>query len=421
MKTDAPPTASAAALPWQQFICHACGYIYDEAEGDPDSGLPPGTRYADIPDDWACPLCGVTKADFSPYTPPRPASARACATAATPARPGQNAGVVIVGAGHAGWQLAAALRAADAGLPITLVTACAGDVYDKPQLSVAMARGLDARALVRETGADAAQRLGVHLLAHTQAVRICAATRQLRTTRGTLRYGRLVLAHGAQPALPSALPPALVWRINHLAAYQRLREALGDATTTGPREVLIIGAGLVGSELANDLALGGHRITLMDLQTRPLARWPAVQAGVPLLEAWRDLPIEFVGGEEVTAIEKKQGRLRITTGSGRRLVADQVIAATGLVTPPRLARSAGLAWQSGICVDRARLLTSDAHVHALGDCASVDGQASRFIEPIARQVSAIVAHITGGPARPYEVRQSPVRVKTTSRPLTLAA
>lgn len=55
--------------PWKQFICRACGLIYDEGEGDPDSGLAPGTRFADIPEAWACPICGVTKADFDPYVP----------------------------------------------------------------------------------------------------------------------------------------------------------------------------------------------------------------------------------------------------------------------------------------------------------------------------------------------------------------
>ena len=49
---------------FRQFICRACGLVYDEALGDADSGLAPGTRFEDIPEDWACPLCGVTKADF---------------------------------------------------------------------------------------------------------------------------------------------------------------------------------------------------------------------------------------------------------------------------------------------------------------------------------------------------------------------
>ena len=52
---------------WALYICRACGLIYDEGKGDEDSGLAAGTRFADIPDDWACPLCGVTKADFEPY------------------------------------------------------------------------------------------------------------------------------------------------------------------------------------------------------------------------------------------------------------------------------------------------------------------------------------------------------------------
>ena len=412
-------TAVQALAPYRQFICHACGWIYDEAEGDADSGLAPGTRFEDIPEDWACPLCGVTKADFSPYEAPSLEALRARAESAA----GQGVasgrgtpGVLIVGAGRAGWQMAEALRALDAQLPITLVSACAGDVYDKPLLSVAMARGLPAEALVKERGADAARRLGVRLLADTHAIHINRAQRQLRTTRGTLRYGELILAHGAQAALPAGLPAALCWRINHLGAYQKLRAALGDA----PKDVLIIGAGLIGSELANDLALGGHRITLLDVQAAPLARWPEEQAGGPLLAAWQGLPIRFLGCATVNAVVRDaQGRYRVDTACGQQIEADQVIVCSGLQTPPRLARSAGLTWQGGIAVDAATLRTSDPHIHALGDCISVNGQVSRFIEPIARQARTIAAAIAGGEAVPYEHRAAPVRVKTSSQPLTL--
>lgn len=51
----------------QQWICESCGWIYDPEEGDPDSGIEPGTRFEDIPDDWWCPVCGATKGDFEPY------------------------------------------------------------------------------------------------------------------------------------------------------------------------------------------------------------------------------------------------------------------------------------------------------------------------------------------------------------------
>lgn len=48
-----------------KFICNVCGYVYDEAAGDPDNGIAPGTPWEDVPDDFTCPLCGVGKEDFS--------------------------------------------------------------------------------------------------------------------------------------------------------------------------------------------------------------------------------------------------------------------------------------------------------------------------------------------------------------------
>lgn len=410
--------SATTQAPWRQYLCDACGYVYDEAKGDPDGGLAAGTRYEDIPDDWACPLCGVTKADFRLYHAPgiEALRARAAAGASIPVASGSAGhGVVIVGAGRAGWQTAEALRALDATLPITLVTQCAGDVYDKPLISVALARRLDDGAMVRESGPVAAARLGVRLLAHTEAVRICTDTRTLRTTRGNLRYSHLVLAHGARAALPAGLPAELCWRVNHLSAYRRLRERLGDS----PRDVVVVGAGLVGSELANDLAIAGHRVTLLDAATEPLARWHDQGAGGQLLNAWKDLSIRFIGGVQVQAVERVGGRLRLQTADGQRFPADQVVVAAGLQTPTRLARSAGLAWDNGISVNAANLRTSVERIHALGDCIAIDGQPCRYIEPIARQARAIAADICGSAPAPYVPRAPVVRVKTGSLPLTL--
>jgi rubredoxin len=59
------PTMTTMAK--QLYICTSCGFIYDPDEGDPDGGIPPGTAFDDIPDDWFCPVCGARKADFEPY------------------------------------------------------------------------------------------------------------------------------------------------------------------------------------------------------------------------------------------------------------------------------------------------------------------------------------------------------------------
>jgi flavin reductase (DIM6/NTAB) family NADH-FMN oxidoreductase RutF/rubredoxin len=52
---------------WRKYRCTVCGYIYNPVEGDPPGGIPAGTSFDDIPDDWTCPICGVTKADFDVY------------------------------------------------------------------------------------------------------------------------------------------------------------------------------------------------------------------------------------------------------------------------------------------------------------------------------------------------------------------
>lgn len=48
----------------KKYVCTVCGFVYDEALGDPDNGIEPGTKWEDVPDDYQCPLCGVGKESF---------------------------------------------------------------------------------------------------------------------------------------------------------------------------------------------------------------------------------------------------------------------------------------------------------------------------------------------------------------------
>ena len=401
---------------FRQFICRACGLIYDEALGDEDSGLAAGTRFEDIPDDWACPLCGVTKADFEPHDPAPRASARPrSGTTVVQAR--HASGVVVVGGGTAAWSVVERIRSLDASRPITLVSACSADRYDKPRLSVAFRQGVTPSALPIESGPEAAARLGVRLMAKTHAVGIDVQRRRLRTTRGTVAFEELVLAHGAQSRSCAGLPDELTWRINDLHSYARLRAALAPGS-----RVLIVGAGLVGCELANDLALAGHPVTLVESAMRPLPMAQAEQSR-QLLKAWGHLPIRLVAGRRVDHAKRnpQNAAIELHLQDGLVLQGDLLISAVGLNTPTRLALQAGLAWDQGIAVDPVTLDTGVAHVHALGDCISILGRPQRFIEPIRRQAAVVAARICGQTVPDYDARPVPIRVKTTSLPLTLAA
>ena len=59
ISTPLPPT-----MEYQTWMCLLCGYLYDEARGSPDEGIPAGTRWEDVPPNWTCPECGARKEDF---------------------------------------------------------------------------------------------------------------------------------------------------------------------------------------------------------------------------------------------------------------------------------------------------------------------------------------------------------------------
>ena len=231
----APPDTRAL----RRWLCEACGLVYDEARGDPDSGLAPGTRFEDIPEDWTCPVCGVGKSDFRPIEPPSAGAARRPSSApnrtsadsqAAGAGPDSHA-VIIVGAGPAGWSSARALREAGYRGAITMVTACDAAVYAKPVLSVACARGLSPEALAEQSGAQLAAELEVKLLAHTWAIELDRSRQRLLTTRGTLRYRHLIIASGARARRIdlAGAGASRLFSVNDLQAYARFRAAFERA------------------------------------------------------------------------------------------------------------------------------------------------------------------------------------------------
>lgn len=350
-------------------------------------------------------------------------------------------GIVIIGAGLAGWHVIDAIRAKDKTIPITLVTADSGDRYHKPMLTMAISQNKRASDLVRATGADAAKASQVTLLANTQVTDIDAATQQLQlisalrsdpvyTNYATISYDKLVLAMGAHPIFPKSLPEDLVWHVNHIERFGQLQEKLA----MGSQHVAIVGAGMVGTEIAEDLLKAGHKVTLIDLNDAPLSQMLPAKATARIAEAVKSQGINFLGGYQVTDIvrisdsnndDSHDGKLQVSyepfasneenTESKQSgiLMVDHVIASTGLTVDDKLPTAAGVDFnrRTGIEVDAPTLRTTTDNIYAIGDCMSINGVACRYVAPLRAQAATIADDILGLEHAGYEHKPPMIRLK----------
>ena len=404
---------------YRRWICDACGFIYDEAEGDPDGGLAPGTRYEDIPDDWQCPLCGLAKSELR-LLPDAPAVA-AQSKKIVSAKPGNSKCrggdeyIVIVGAGIAGWAVAEAIRNGDPDTPLLLISACEGISYPKPALSTALAHGKTADDIADMDAASKAASLNIEVRTETRVIKIDSKKKRLTTAKGGIQYGKLILALGAhQRELPVDGDAAdSVLRVNDLMAYKKLRTRL----ESGVQHVTILGAGLIGCEFAEDLTAGGYHVSVIEPADYPLASLLPEHTAQELRQHLEEKGVKWHFNSTLDSIEHSDGRLRAIMSNGDAFDTDLVLSAAGLVANTQLAEKTGLGVNRGIITDRL-MQTTEQDIYAIGDCAEVEGQVFAYIEPIRRQAVTIAAKLRGED-KPFSTLPPLVRVKTPSFPLTI--
>ena len=332
--------------------------------------------------------------------------------------------IIIIGAGMAGYTAAREIRKIDKTVPLTIITADDGGFYSKPMLSNAFAQNKLPAQLVTQSAVQLAAQLDATILTATRVERIDVEGRKLLTSAGELAYDKLVFAVGAHPIrLPLEGDAAdRVMSVNHIEDYVRFRQQL-DATEAGRRaRVTILGAGLIGCEFADDLAGGGHAVTLIDPNKLPLAMLAAPALSEGLLAALTARGIDLRLGTTASRIERSNGGLGISLANGETVETDIVLSAVGLRPSTTLAAATGLAVNRGIVVD-AYGRSSAPDIYALGDCAeytSADG-ATRimpYIAPLMNAARAIAHTLTGTPTA-IDLKPSAVIVKTPCYPLAL--
>jgi 3-phenylpropionate/trans-cinnamate dioxygenase ferredoxin reductase subunit len=274
--------------------------------------------------------------------------------------------ILIVGAGHAGFQVAASLRQHGFGERICLINDEAHLPYQRPPLSKAYLKGAGAPDSLMFRPDKFYRDQTIELIGD-HAVSIDRAARKLLLASGSqLDYGHLVLATGARNRLLD-IPNANLGDVKYLRILDE-SEALRTRIASGQR-VVVIGAGFIGLEFAATARVKGLEVDVAELGTRVMARAVTAEISDFFQERHTAAGIRIHLGVQATSIEGDGAAVTgVSLSDGRHLPADLVVVGVGVLPNVELAAEAGLAVASGIIVDE-QLLTSDLNISAIGDCA----------------------------------------------------
>ncbi|MDN3274188.1 FAD-dependent oxidoreductase [Frankia sp. RB7] len=274
--------------------------------------------------------------------------------------------VIIVGAGHGGYQVAASLRQAGFADRICLINDEAHLPYQRPPLSKAYIKGSAGPESLMFRPEKFYHDQTIELIAG-RAVSIDRAGRKLLLGSGeTLPYGHLVLATGARNRLLD-LPNANLPDVKYLRILDE-SEALRNIIPSKTR-VVVIGAGFIGLEFAATARIKGLEVDVLELAPRVMARAVTAEVSEYFQARHREAGIRIHLGVQATSIEAENGKVTgVSLSDGRHLPADLVVVGVGVLPNIELAAEAGLPVAAGIIVDE-YLSTADPNISAIGDCA----------------------------------------------------
>ncbi len=329
--------------------------------------------------------------------------------------------IVIIGSGMAGYTAAREFRKLNPKHELVMI--CADDAvnYAKPTLSNALAGNKAPEQIALGDASKMATQLNMRIEALTWVKEIQADQHQLilekEGQQTTQPYSKLVLAVGAHPVRVAIAGDGSddIHVVNNLEDYKAFRKNLAQ---NQDKRVVILGAGLIGCEFANDLQNTDHQVTVIDLAPQPLGRLIPAHVAASFQEKLEDTGIHFVLGTTVEKVIKvENGDYQITLANGQSVVADIVLSAIGLHPNLELAKAADIHCSRGILTN-SHLETNQPDIYAIGDCAEVNGLLLPYVMPIMQQARALAKTLNGEKTYVHYPAM-PVAVKTPAAPLTV--
>ena len=329
--------------------------------------------------------------------------------------------IVIIGSGMAGYAVAREFRKLNPEHELLMI--CADDAvnYAKPTLSNALAGNKAPEQIPLGDAAKMSAQLNMRIEQHTWVKAIHPEDHQLILEKdgqeSTQYYSKLVLAIGANPVRLAIAGDASddIHVVNNLSDYKTFRSNLAARED---KRVVILGAGLIGCEFANDLQNTDHQVTVIDLAPQPLGRLLPEHVATAFQKNLEETGIHFVLGTTVEKVSRADnGDYLVTLANGQSLVADVVLSAVGLQPNISLAKQADVHTSRGV-LTTAQLETNQADIYAVGDCAEVNGTLLPYVMPIMQQARAL-AKTLNGEHTAVHYPAMPVAVKTPAAPLTV--
>ncbi|WP_435947394.1 NADH:flavorubredoxin reductase NorW [Dryocola sp. BD586] len=324
-----------------------------------------------------------------------------------------SAGIVIIGSGFAARQLVKNIRKQDGNVPIRMIAADSMDEYNKPDLSHVISLNQRADDMTRQRAGEFAEQFNLTLHANTRVSDIDTSRRLVKCADQQWSYDKLVLATGSSAVLPPVPGRELMLTLNSQQEYLSCETALRDA-----RRVMILGGGLIGSELAMDFCRAGKQVMVVDNSASLLASLMPAEVSSRLQQRLNQMGVELLFNQRLESLTGTGQGISAALSNGRTLDVDAVVAAIGLRPNVDLAQNAGLEVNRGIKVNR-QLQTSDANIYALGDCAEIDGKVLPFLQPIQFSAMTLAKNLLGA-ADGLTLPAMLVKVKTPELPLHLA-
>src|ERR1700693_6660264 len=274
--------------------------------------------------------------------------------------------VLIVGAGHAGFQVAASLRQHGFAERVCLINDEAHLPYQRPPLSKAYLKGEGRPDSLMFRPDKFYREQKIELIADRAAAIDRGARRLLLASGSSLDYGHLVLATGARNRLLD-LPNANLEDVRYLRILdesEALRQRIASC-----RRVGVIGAGFIGSGFAATARAKGLEVDVIELGTRVMARAVTAEISEYFQARHTAAGIRIHLGVQATSIEGDGMNVAgVSLSDGRHVPADLVGVGGGVLPNIELAAEAGLPVAAGIIVNE-QLLTADPNISAIGDCA----------------------------------------------------